>query len=108
VDGTLHGRRKHSLIRWPWKVIAVEDRDETLLFNLEDDPGELNDLAAREPERLQEMLADFETISPPTEKQGSAADLDDGIREQLEALGYVTENDPETPQPPSRPDHSKR
>ena len=33
-----------------------------MLFNLKDDPGELNNLAEKEPEKLQEMISAFEAI----------------------------------------------
>ncbi len=92
ADRTLHDRRHRVLIRWPWKAIDVEGRRDAMLFHLEDDPHERNDLSKREPDRLQAMLKEFEVISPTTtrsEDQQEAEALDDAIREQLEALGYA-------------------
>ncbi|MBW2274620.1 MAG: sulfatase [Deltaproteobacteria bacterium] len=119
ADGTLHGRRKHALIRWPWKAVAVPAQEETLLFNLEEDPGEQRNLADRHPERLRAMLAEFEAISPPRSREGPAAEIDAGVREQLEALGYATPpaadgpvaspgGVPDPGSAPPSPDHSKR
>jgi len=100
ADGTLHGRRKHAIVRWPWKAVSVPESGEKSLFNLVEDPGEQRDLAKQEPERLRAMLEEFEAISPPRTRTGPAAEIDTGVREQLEALGYATptggeQSDPE-------------
>ena len=60
------------------------------LYHLEDDPEELLDLAAAEPERVRSMER---LIRPWIElgrvKARTSAHLDDAAREQLEALGYL-------------------
>jgi len=103
ADRTLHGRRHRVLIRWPWKLIDVEGRSEAMLFDLERDPLEQRNLAEREPERLAAMIAEFEQLSPTRGRAADerrAAELDDGLRAQLEALGYAEPADAEGPESP--------
>ncbi len=92
ADRTLHGRRHRVLIEWPYKSIEVSGRSNAMLFDLSRDPGELDDLAEREPSRLRDMIARFEAISPSanreTEEQRAVV-LDDALRARLEALGYA-------------------
>jgi arylsulfatase len=51
----------HAFVRQGnWKIANLEppfDESEFALFNLRDDPGETNDLAEAEPEKLAEMIA---------------------------------------------------
>ena len=49
----------HKLVR----VGAPEGDGRWRLFNIEEDPGETRDLAADEPERLEELLADYEAYA---------------------------------------------
>jgi len=81
-----------SMVEEGWKVVVEPDTDRVQLFNLMDDPHELNDRAAGEPERLAEMrarlLTEFDRQRASyTPTQGGA--LDGATREQLEALGYI-------------------
>ncbi len=46
---------QHAVRAGDWKMVAV--RGETFLFNLRDDIGEKNDLAAKEPAKLKELQA---------------------------------------------------
>jgi arylsulfatase A-like enzyme len=47
---------------WPWKLHRIENKGEAgfELYNLVDDPGEQNDVAARHPERVDQMKARLE------------------------------------------------
>jgi hypothetical protein len=38
-----------------WKLLTNDDGSGTQLFNLVEDPGEVNDLASKNPERVDEM-----------------------------------------------------
>ncbi|MFR9650382.1 MAG: sulfatase [Rikenellaceae bacterium] len=44
-----------------WKLIYMFERDEYLLFNLEDDPKELNNLATTQPEKVEELKSELES-----------------------------------------------
>jgi arylsulfatase A-like enzyme len=50
----------------PWKIVSLQpagetiDLDRWLLFNLDDDPTECENLAARDPDRLSSLIAEFE------------------------------------------------
>ena len=107
ADRTLHGRRHRVLIRWPWKAIDVEGRTASMLFHLERDPLEQNDLASAEAARLEAMLKEFEAHSPTrdrSEREREAVALDDAILRQLEALGYAQPGaDTSAPAPSSAP-----
>lgn len=49
--------RRRTLIRGDWKLIELGDADGFQLFDLSKDPGEKNDLARKEKEKLEEMRA---------------------------------------------------
>jgi arylsulfatase len=54
----IYGRR--AVRQGDWKIVWDPDQEEAVawqLFNLADDPSEQNDLASREPDRLQAMIA---------------------------------------------------
>ncbi|MEC7860672.1 MAG: hypothetical protein VX469_05305, partial [Pseudomonadota bacterium] len=59
--------KKQALVRWPWKIIRNHDDDpikdidiennKWLLFNLEDDPGETNNVSDEYPDIKLELLS---------------------------------------------------
>lgn len=55
----LGGRSAGSIRQGYWKLIEFFDKEEVQLFNLKDDPGEMNDLAATYPEKVAELKADL-------------------------------------------------
>jgi len=62
-EAMLYGSEKKCMTAFPWKVVYDMRSTETMVFNLEDDPAELSDLAASEPPAaalLQEVL--FHTL----------------------------------------------
>ena len=62
------------------------------LYDRVEDPGELVDLAADDPERVERMRAAFEAMSerlPDLQATGVALEMDPETQAQLEALGYV-------------------
>jgi arylsulfatase A-like enzyme len=83
-----------SLIRkGDWKLIHFFETNTTELYNLKSDPGEQNDLAAEDTEKLSELLSllqkwqvendaniprtlnpDFDPNASPTPKKGSGAE----------------------------------
>jgi arylsulfatase A-like enzyme len=86
-----------GILRWPWKFIRVEQNYEGLnnvdmLFNLEEDPGELDDLAQQRPDLVDKLaggiknvVSEFEGAEHFTETR----DLDPEMEERLKALGYL-------------------
>jgi len=83
-----------ALLSADWKLLAQTDRQTYALFNLAADPGELSDLAAREPQRLAELRSLLET------RMRENAELGKGIQageveispegvQQLGHLGYL-------------------
>jgi arylsulfatase A-like enzyme len=88
------------LIRWPWKLIHIPDPivqelahgKEFELYNLEEDPAEVDEAGERHPERLEAMRDDLrrwvaswsDDITEPDE-----AEADPEVLESLRALGYV-------------------
>lgn len=49
TEAMLYGPEKKCITSYPWKVVYDMPSEKTMVFNLEDDPGELNDLADMEP-----------------------------------------------------------
>ena len=56
-EGTIHFRELKAAQQWPWKLIHDPAGERDRLFNLEEDPGELNDLARARPKKAAELLA---------------------------------------------------
>ncbi len=48
-EAMLYGSEKKCVTAYPWKVIYDMHSAQTMVFNLQDDPGELNDLADIDP-----------------------------------------------------------
>jgi arylsulfatase A-like enzyme len=78
-----------------WKLIwPVERNDRVLggaveLFDLSTDPGEQRNLAAAHPEVVDRLRAAIEPwVAPGPSRPPTSSQLDPGIRQQLEALGY--------------------
>jgi tetratricopeptide (TPR) repeat protein len=62
------------------------------LFDLEQDPGELDDLAAREPQHVAYLQAALEKLATRVESAAAPKgpqSVDPEVEERLEALGYV-------------------
>jgi arylsulfatase A-like enzyme len=80
----------------PWKLIWPITQGHPFLtprpqlFQLEDDPGELVDLAEAEPDKVRALRR---LIQPWIERgeveKGDTMELDDAARQQLRALGYL-------------------
>jgi arylsulfatase A-like enzyme len=81
-----------SVQRGPWRLIRNEVTGRTLLYNLDQDRLEQNDLYAAEPERareLEELLDPFTAggIRAPGEKARVAVDRE--LFDDLQQMGYV-------------------
>ena len=76
------------------------------LYDLKADPGERSNLAAREPaevERLRDLLRTWARRNPRAPDQRTRDRLDDDLRKELEALGYLGSTPPPMPAPAPLP-----
>ena len=89
VEGVTAQGEKFGLRRGRWKLIEGPEEGSLELFDLEADPGEKTNLAAREPERAHGMRAEIEAWRRAhTRERGDPAPLSPEDRARLEALGY--------------------
>lgn len=104
ADGRVIPQRRRfvAIYDGPWKLIR-SSAGERELYDRAADPGELRDLAAREPERLAAMEAALDAwlaANPPPpdaplpegereRRRAGRVPRGDELREQLEALGYA-------------------
>lgn len=75
------------VVQYPWKLVVTPWRRQVELYNLEQDPGERNNLAAREIQRARDLhglLARWREEAGPRAQSPDRENL-----ERLEALGYV-------------------
>ncbi len=80
-----------GLVEGDWKVIATAQPE---LYDLVRDPAGATNLAAREPERLQQLTRRLDTLLAdrrPLADAAAPAAVDDEMLAHLQALGYVTE-----------------
>lgn len=99
VGPAVNPRGRFRVYKWgPWKLVQ-HTTDPTALFNLEQDPGELNDLAASDPALVEELAADLsvwlgklglpELDAPLDAVRKLPTDVGDAELEALKALGYI-------------------
>ena len=95
AHNSLRGPERQTLVAWPWKLIAYLGNEPPRLFDLEADPGEQTDLSEEQPERTAEMLERLRRKLPATttSARGRAVQLDEELRLELEALGYLEDGD---------------
>ena len=78
----------HRLYREGRHALVVDTEGRGELYDLAEDPGMLQDRAAKDPERLVKMLAAARGAFPETATAGRVQVPDEALR-QLKALGYV-------------------
>jgi arylsulfatase A-like enzyme len=85
--------RRRSLLLGRMKYIFTEDGGVEELYDVIADPGELDDLAARQPESVAKLRSRLELLMVPLAGAGAEAvqaiELTDEERRQLQALGYL-------------------
>ena len=75
-----------------WKLIVHEDDGLRQLFDLDADPLERNDVLAQHPEVADRLLALYESRTAPipgVTPEGTTGAVDEGLEEELRALGYM-------------------
>lgn len=85
---------KWRMVReWPWKLIHIPGRPEgeDLLFQLESDPGEEEDLAALKPDELNGMRARLREFleEEAAQERATVPEVDEKTAERLRSLGYA-------------------
>jgi len=86
-----------GIMSWPWKLIRIQQNYEGLtdtdkLFNLEKDPGELDDLAPRNAAMIEKLAGSMGEVISGFEHDEHFAEtrkLDPEMEERLKALGYL-------------------
>lgn len=79
-----------SVTAGPWKYIHhLKRREESELYNLAEDPAELNNLYAREPDRVRQFLRDLKERDFVPDLKGQAGRMSAEDIERLRSLGYV-------------------
>ena len=88
AEGTLHGPERRALVRWPWKLVEV-DGGAPRLFDLERDPGEAQDLAASQPDRLRALGEELAGLRAAAAPAAPPPEIDAETRRDLSGLGYL-------------------
>ena len=78
-----YGSERKAVREGRWKLVAHEGRKE--LYDLEADPNEQRDVASSH----SDVVARLSVALPGASEAGSSAEVDEALREQLQALGYV-------------------
>ncbi|MDP3938060.1 MAG: sulfatase [Deltaproteobacteria bacterium] len=87
--GPRFDRDLRAAIRWPWKIIQ-SDRGEVELYRLDEDPGELRNLADGRLEReMLSLLDDARAGLKPPARRAAPEGVQPKTLEQLRSLGYV-------------------
>ncbi len=91
AERLLYGPEAKAIVRWPYKAILEIETGKAMLFDLEEDPGEHQDLAAQRPEALTVLLRELGERLSEAGALGVAtdADIDEGLLRRLRALGYI-------------------
>lgn len=81
----------------PWKLVQHSE-DGNFLYNLEEDPDEMNELGAENPEQMETLIRDLglfqnmlglPDLDAPVDAPRLPPDLDDGTMQALKELGYI-------------------
>lgn len=86
----LDGKEEYAMVFWPWKLFHRPESGRSILYRLDEDPGETNDLAEGHPAELKAMTDLLEhTLSLQPPDPGKAPPIDKETLERLKALGYI-------------------
>ncbi len=95
-EAVLYGEEQKFLRQGPWKLIYLSSSpDSLLLFDVASDPAESRNLAPGSKALADSLRRELGRWMADVGSEGAMAareipdDLDQGIREQLEALGYI-------------------
>jgi arylsulfatase len=97
---------RYALTQGRWKLLYVEQKGGTprsLLFDLETDPFELVDVAARDPQRTEQLTAELKLMLDAQRRRGASlrggapsatASPSPAVLDQLRELGYIDDDGP--------------
>jgi len=88
AEGTLHGPERRALVRWPWKLVEV-DGGAPRLFDLGRDPGERDDRAGSQPDRLRVLALELARLRARAAPDSPAPEIDERMHRDLSTLGYL-------------------
>jgi arylsulfatase A-like enzyme len=88
VDNVAVKGRKFAVRRGPYKLIVADEEQTTELFDLDTDPRELDNLAARKPDVVRELRAQIDAWQGAAIGRAPGRELDPSDLEALRALGY--------------------
>ncbi len=86
-----YDRTYEAIVRDGYKLIRSNQND-VWLYHLAHDPGEMMDLAGRQPHRVAELSAALDAWlqeHPPVVRAGAAPELDEDLQKHLRGLGYL-------------------
>ena len=91
ASGTLWGSEQRMAMRWPFKLIHHVNDDKLLLFDLEKDPNETNDLSAARSELAGRLVSELNARIRKAENdvRREAIELSDEVSRELRELGYL-------------------
>jgi arylsulfatase A-like enzyme len=94
AEAIAYGPDLVAVRRGNWKLVAARDGRPLALFDLERDPGELEDASTAAPDVLRDLLAvagawQRSGLGAAGDGGGAWGDLDDTVRERLRDLGYT-------------------
>jgi arylsulfatase A-like enzyme len=91
AEHTRYGPDRAAVLRWPYKAVVERESGAEQLFDLEHDPRERINLAAKEPSTMTALAA---AIADQTGRRDGrampdAVTLDSATRQRLQQLGYL-------------------
>jgi arylsulfatase A-like enzyme len=91
AEHTRYGPDRAAVLRWPFKAVVERESGAQQLFDLEHDPGERINLAAKQPATMTALAA---AIAEQTGRRDGrampdAVTLDSATRQRLQELGYL-------------------
>jgi len=85
---------QHGILRDGWKLIETPASGRRRLYQVDRDPGEQQDVAAREPERTNALAAELAAHRRENEArrvEGANVAVPEEVHKALESLGYIRE-----------------
>lgn len=79
--------KAQMIVDYPWKLIVTPNEDTSELYELEQDPGELLDLAPDHPERVSKLQSELNRWRENSLRSGTH--LDSVVQRRLRSLGYL-------------------
>jgi arylsulfatase A-like enzyme len=88
AESPAYGPDSAALVLWPMKL--VRRGGQTMLFDLERDPGERREISSTEPEKTRALAAILDRFERTRYGSGPSLEIDPETLEQLRSLGYLS------------------